>query len=75
MELPSPGTQHGPRKGSGPPPDLCSPRMQLPSPITAQHLLGNISYLSVLLVEGALKCGSMGGGPTQLCYMAAPKKG
>lgn len=50
-----------------------SPGLQLspPLPTRTQNLLGNI-YLSVLLVEGALKCGSMGGG-SALLHGSLPK--
>lgn len=50
-----------------------SPRLQLSPllPTRAQHVLGNIC-LSVLLVEGALKCVSMGGG-SALLHGSPPK--
>lgn len=66
-KLPSPSAQHGPRLGSGP------PRVGLPFPRTAavstfahQSSARPGQHLSVLLVEGALKCGSMGGGSALL---------
>lgn len=54
---------------------LLLPRTAGASAFTHQspHLLGSISCLSLLLVEGSLECGSKGGGPALL--HGSPQKG